>query len=433
MTLATAITRTRKKARENTESNLGIVEWINEGQKEFAKEVHGLIKEDYLTLEPRFDIQTHFAINLTIVGGTNALASTDIPICAADATDQTGTDVATALQVAIRAAGAATAAVYFGIVGSHIWQFQIDAIDSTSITLAPPSDIIYADALELLGFVAGTTTDTEVYGSIPTDCNLEVDLPTDFLSIVSDPEWNGDPLRQAPFYNFISPETSGTPTWYYIRDNKTIRLYPPPINQGMLHIFYQYIPEDFTVPNGYQECGLSGKADDTATGLAVTTQYYFKVNIDGGGVVEYDITTGTSVTYKDVIELMNDEVVGATFSLEGGDLRCTSDQLSASSSIALSAGTTGTDLFATLTGWTAFEDAVATEAGTSLAIDDEYAMAVVYYAASMLAENNFEAGIADRYLAQFNRIAEKYIIKKANNNTAFLPKNKVQRFPRVVM
>jgi hypothetical protein len=105
--------------------------------------------------------------------------------------------------------------------------------------------------------------------------------------------------------------------------------------------------------SGYQEVGLMEKLGTTATGLAATTQYYFKVNVDGGGVVEYDITTGTDVTYTAVIALIDAEVTaaGITPSLYAGDLRFTSDSTGATSTIALSAGTTGTDLFATLTGW----------------------------------------------------------------------------------
>ena len=109
---------------------------------------------------------------------------------------------------------------------------------------------------------------------------------------------------------------------------------------------------------GYQENGLSSKVDATETGLATTTQYYFKVDIDGAGAVEYDITTVADTTFDAVITLMNAEVTGAYFSLVGGDLRCTSETNGSTSSIALSAGTTGTDLFATLTGWTAFGEAV---------------------------------------------------------------------------
>lgn len=105
--------------------------------------------------------------------------------------------------------------------------------------------------------------------------------------------------------------------------------------------------------SSYHEVGLTGKGYGTTTGLSTTTQYYFKVD-----AVEYDITTASDVTYRTVIDLMNAEIPSKyKFSLVGGDLRCTE---TGSSPLALTAGSTGTDLFATLTGWSGFDTAVAT-------------------------------------------------------------------------
>lgn len=431
MTLGKAITLTRKKSRtdDTTATNEDVVQYINEGQKEFARAVFGLTKEDYITITPLFDIQTDFAIRITIVGGTNEMSATDVVICGTDANDQTGTQVATALQATLRSAigvGADATVTW----STTTWKFTIDGTDCTSITLAAPSTIVYANALDLLGFIAGTTTDTSVTGNIPEDCTVESSLPSDFVSVISDPEWDGDPLSNAQLGDFISPETSGTPTLYNIR-NKKIRLYPPPQRQGILHIFYNYIPSDFSYPNGYQECGLSGKLNTTSSGLTASTTYYYKVTIDGGTETEYNITTGTDVTFQAIIELMNDESIGCTFEIIDGDLRCTSDSLTDNSAIALGAGTSGTDLFATLTDFSAFETAVDTEAGDSLGVDDEWAMAIVYYAANILAEDNFEYSTADRCFSQFVRITQDFIRTKANSNPRFLPRAKPTRFPEV--
>jgi hypothetical protein len=109
---------------------------------------------------------------------------------------------------------------------------------------------------------------------------------------------------------------------------------------------------------GHQECGLSAKTGATETGLSTTTQYYFKINIDGGGVTEYDITTASDSTYAAVIILMNAEITGAEFAIVGGDLRCSSITYGDDSVIALTAGSTGTDLFATLTNFSSFDTAV---------------------------------------------------------------------------
>jgi len=121
------------------------------------------------------------------------------------------------------------------------------------------------------------------------------------------------------------------------------------------------------IENGYQECGLEDKALTTASGLATATQYYFKANIDGAGVVEEDFTTAADVTYAAVLALINATLAaGANFELINGDLRCTSDLAGSASTVALSAGTTGTDLFATLTDFTAFQTAVVGSENTNM-------------------------------------------------------------------
>jgi hypothetical protein len=431
MTLAQAIKETRKKSRtdENGYNNLEVVEYINEGQKEFAKAVHGLTKEDYITITPLFDLQTQFAIRITIVGGTNEIEATDVAVCTTDAMDQTGTQVATALQATLRSAIGVGANLTVSW-STTAWKFTIDGIDCTSITFAAPSGITYASALDLLGLEAGTTTDTSVTGNIPEDCTVESALPSDFKRVVSNPEWDGNPLLNTGMSTVISPETSGVPIMYYIR-NKNIRLYPPPYKQGILHIFYEYIPTSFTVPNGYQECGLSGISNNSSSGLTASTQYYFKVTIDGGTETEYDITTTTDVSFQAVMELMNDEAIGCTFEIVDGDLRCTSNLLGSASAISLAAGSTGTDLFVTI-GVTDFDTAVATEAVNSLGVDDEYAMAIVYYAANLIAEDNYEYSTADRCLSQFVRISQQFIRDKANNNPKILSQAKIRPFPEVI-
>ena len=52
--------------------------YLNQGVKEFCKKVHGIPRRNYLTLSPKFDIATNFAIQLTVVGGVNEMAATDI-------------------------------------------------------------------------------------------------------------------------------------------------------------------------------------------------------------------------------------------------------------------------------------------------------------------------------------------------------------------
>lgn len=110
---------------------------------------------------------------------------------------------------------------------------------------------------------------------------------------------------------------------------------------------------------GHQECGLTGKVGGTATGLSTTTTYYFKIAEDDEHLTEYNIETAGDVTFAAIIVLLNIATTGiATWSLVSGDLRCTSDTYGSISTVRMTAGTSGTDLFAALTNFTAFDKPV---------------------------------------------------------------------------
>ena len=97
---------------------------------------------------------------------------------------------------------------------------------------------------------------------------------------------------------------------------------------------------------------IAAVAATADSGLTAATAYYWKVNTDGGGVTEYNITTGTDTAWTAVLILMNAEMVSesATATITDGYLRFTSD---VGTSIATTAGSTGTDLLATAGGTTA--------------------------------------------------------------------------------
>lgn len=319
MTLAEATARVRRFARATSSgaSDTEIMDAINDAQREFAKEANGLIKENYLTIAPLFDTQTNFAINLTITGGADALAATDIAITGTARSNESGTTVATDLEAAIQAeiGGGATTSVSWSTTA---WTFTISApAGTTSITLAEPDGITYVSALTLLGLEADTTTGITVTGDIPTDCTVETALPSDYISLVPPVEWDNDQLDPAPFDIFASPEMSGVPQYYGLRNDR-IRLWPYPTEQKSFHIWYKYAP-------------------------------------------------------------------------------------------------------------TAFTDATA-DADTDLYIPDNYHLAVVYYAASLIAEDTHqEMDVSDRYLARFKEHVNKYITAKANANPVIFPQDhKVQ-------
>ena len=416
MTLVQAISDARSWARvtESSEDDAAVMEAINRGQKQFAVDCHGLTKEAWPALTPLFDTRTHFAIRVTIVGGTNEMDATDVALTTTDRDNVTGTQVATDLQATLRTAiGVDTITVAWSTTA---WTFTIDTIDATSLTIEAPEGITYADATDLL-FGGTSLTDNEDYthtGNMPTDCTVEVAMPSDYDNLAGPVEWNGQPLRSASWDIFASPQGfSNRPTHYGIRNDR-MRFSPSPNQQGMLHFWYEYVPTDFS--RGYQEVGLSGKFLSSATGLSNSTTYYFKVGLDGATAVEFSITTVSATTYDDVIDLINAAAVGFEVELVSGDLRFTSLTMGTGSAVALAAGTTGTSLFATLTGYSALNTAVAGAGGTEITLAGNYADAPIYYAAMVLAEHSQDYKIADRMYAQFRRLVTAYNVKKANDN-----------------
>lgn len=114
--------------------------------------------------------------------------------------------------------------------------------------------------------------------------------------------------------------------------------------------------------SGYQELGLSGLSGTDSTGLADDT-YYFKVTFDDSGVEnEYSIiVSGGAPDYNGLITLLNGVTYSngdGTWSLESGDLRLTSAATGDTSTVLLSAGTSGTDLFNALSATAPYDSQV---------------------------------------------------------------------------
>jgi hypothetical protein len=415
MTLTELILRARARSRTSSDfvSDADFQDRIEEAINAFGLDTKAFIKHTYLDISPLFWTSTDLAISLTITGGTNALAATDIAITSLARSRATGTQVASDLQTAIQAAGASTATVTWSTTE---WKFTIDASDATSITVDSPDSILYVDATDTLFGTTGTQSDTSWESEIPTDCTIEADLPDDFLRI-KDVEWDGCPLYLSTFNLFTSPQLSGTPSEYCVY-NRRIRISPAPASQKRFSLWYYYSPALITSVSGYQECGLSGISGSSATGLSTATDYYFKVTIDGGTETEYDITTGTTLTFTAVIALMNAEVSGATFSVYDGDLRCTSDSSGVNSTIALAAGSSGDDLFAALTGFSAF-DAAYSVAGADIEIDDEAEDALLYYVAAVMAEEESNQKHAMYLHARYDQRKKQYMRLVQGRNTKY--------------
>lgn len=96
-----------------------------------------------------------------------------------------------------------------------------------------------------------------------------------------------------------------------------------------------------------EKTGAEGGSSDT--GLSPETAYAFKIAYNGGTAVAKTITTGAgTVTYTALLALLNASTTGyATWSTTTNHIKCTSDSDAATSAIAITAPTTGTDLFTT--------------------------------------------------------------------------------------
>lgn len=100
--------------------------------------------------------------------------------------------------------------------------------------------------------------------------------------------------------------------------------------------------------SGYQEVNLTNPIIETdLVGLAANT-YDFQININATGNITINIILTGAETMLDLINLINLQLVGASVSINTGDLRFTSNNTGTTSSILLTPGTT-LDLFSSIT------------------------------------------------------------------------------------
>lgn len=414
MTLDEVRTQAREYARVSTSgmSDARLNQMIQNAVTRFARDVGGFAATDYPTVVASFDTRTTMAIRVTITGGTNALSATDVAITGTNRTEASGSTVASDFQTTLRAAigGGANATVTY-----DDFAFTVDTVDGTSITFAEPSDVNYSDARDMLG-LTGTTTETnaDVTGGFPENCTVKSALQSNALT-VDYVAWEDLELLQLPREFAFNPKSFGIPNYYHIR-GRDLYLMPSPSRQGLIKVWYRSVPDDIVFA-GYQECGLSDLGGNEATGLSASTQYYYKISIDDSAVTEYDITTATDVTFDGVIALMNAQNTGATFALVGGDLRCTSDTQTGVSSIALSAGTTGTDLFATLTGFSAFDTAVDGDTTLPTDIPAQYHEGIVFLTSYFLARSQWDQESLAMSYRDYNGIKNAFLIDRHSQST----------------
>lgn len=219
--------------------------YLNEGQREFAKKVHGVPTEARISITPRFNIETNYSVKFAITGGDNEIASTNIYCTPSVLTGASGSSVASYLQAmmntAVTAAGGSASITLQWSASS--WQFYVNAgTGATTVYFGSPSgDVRMVEANDILG-LNGTTATSTFTGEVPEDCSLRASLPSGFLEIQY-VEWDKTQLAPAPFNYFMSPEVSGTPEYYTIQ-NKEIRFNPTPDQNAECVIRYKGAPSD---------------------------------------------------------------------------------------------------------------------------------------------------------------------------------------------
>ena len=399
---------------------------IQEAIDEFAIDVHGFALEEYLAIEAKFTTRTHMGINIvsTDSSGTE-LMNADVAITATDRDEASGTTIAADLQIQIRAATGATG------TETVVWAafaFTIDLKQGATFEMNAPDGVTLSDSRERLGLEGFTSSGTILTSVFPQDCTLHATLPTDQL-VMEYAECDGHEIEEISREWVMSPEANGTTVRGYHIRGREIYLSPSPSRQTELHVWYKGNPTELNFA-GYQEAGLSDISDESNTGIAAQGWKY-KVAINGADADEFDIITTATDTYAALIILMNAQNTGATWSLVGGDLRCTSDAVDGVSTIAVTAGSS-VDLLAALS--ITMETAVAGDTALPAAIPEAYHLAIPRLIASKLREElNDTKGSALHYSHYFNSM-QKYLNHRNNMGTE-PDENRGGRIrkPRVIM
>ena len=221
-------------------------QYINIGAGEFAQEAK-LSKQDFVTVTPKFWVQSDWYAQITIVGGSNTLAATNVALASSDLAGSGGSTVASHLASNINAMiGGGSISVGWD---DKTWAFSIcdnTVVSITAVTVASPSTAYHIDGTGKVFGKTGTDSTSTWVSSYPEDCTLETDLPSDFLEM-EHVDYDGHALRAAPFSLFMSPGMNSTwPDYYAIRGNK-IYISATPGDRRILKIRYKYLPTDVTI------------------------------------------------------------------------------------------------------------------------------------------------------------------------------------------
>ncbi len=130
---------------------------------------------------------------------------------------------------------------------------------------------------------------------------------------------------------------------------------------GVIYSGTSSLTSRFDYRAGSQVVDVGGsRTGATSTGLSNSaTTYTYQISVDGGAAQTISLLGSDAQTYTDLITQINADVTGATCALVGGNLKFTSSTTGASSSISLTSGGGGSNLFSSLTGYVAVRTASA--------------------------------------------------------------------------
>ena len=247
MTYAEVLTEARRLARVSVQglSDSDALAVVSSAIRKFCSDVGGFRYQRKLQVVGYFTPETFEGFHLKIEGSTNNNIDKDVAITDVGGDKTSGSDMATELQVQIRAAigtGTEDLTVTWGN-----FKFVVDAIDSTSIEISSPeADVTYLDATEKY-FGGVDTGTTSITGGFPRGCTVGSPLESNFRTIRS-VTWNRFPLTETTEVSFLNPQSTGTPAYYYIENWDYILLYPVPTTQKDLTISYEGLPVLATTP-----------------------------------------------------------------------------------------------------------------------------------------------------------------------------------------
>jgi hypothetical protein len=135
------------------------------------------------------------------------------------------------------------------------------------------------------------------------------------------------------------PQTDGTDIWLVMMKGSPASFVAE----------YEIVSLGSVLTSGFQRITASdpiAAGDDAITTLGT---YYFKVAVDGGPVIEYNVVVGATRTYAQITSDIDTAVSAAgitvTFDDANDQFVFTSDSSGSGSSISVTEGTTGTDIF----------------------------------------------------------------------------------------